>query len=54
MEFRCHRCNKIMSSKKYMIQPIVYLGDIGPRYNVCENCYQGFMNWMASGDLEND
>lgn len=49
MELRCFRCGEIMSEKKHMIQTITYLGGIGPRHDICENCFIGFTNWLAEG-----
>lgn len=49
MELRCTRCGEPMSEKKHMIQHINYLGDIGMRLDICENCFVSFTNWLAEG-----
>ena len=49
MELRCARCGEIMSEKNHMIQHINYLGNIGPRRDICESCFISFTNWLAEG-----
>lgn len=49
MDIRCFRCGEIMSEKKHIIQHINYLGNIGPRRDICENCFISFTNWLAEG-----
>ena len=49
MEIKCFRCGEIMSEKNHMIQHISYLGNIGPRRDICENCFISFTNWLAEG-----
>lgn len=46
-ELRCFRCGEIMSEKKHMIQTITYLGGIGSRHDICEACFNSFVNWLA-------
>lgn len=49
MELRCYRCGKSMNEKNHMIQTITYLGGIGPRRDICENCFISFTNWLTEG-----
>lgn len=38
-----------MNEKEHMIQHINYLGNIGPRRDICETCFNSFVNWLAYG-----
>jgi len=49
MEIRCARCGKKLGEKHYMIQTFVYLGSQSPRRDICKNCYDAFINFMALG-----
>ncbi len=46
IEIRCARCGKKLSERKYMVQIIEYLGSWNPRDDICEDCYQAFINFM--------
>lgn len=50
MEIRCFRCGEPMDEKNHMIQTITYLGGMGPRHDICKNCFISFTSWLASGN----
>ena len=47
----CYRCGKRIPEKHHMIQNIVYLGDPGPRHDICEDCYVSFLNWLCNRNM---
>ncbi len=50
-ELKCYRCGKVMKEKHVMLQSIVYLGDVGPRHDICDECYKSFLTWLSAGPI---
>ena len=46
MDVKCIRSGKKIPERHYLIQTIVYLGKSSKRRDLCENCYQDFIDWI--------
>ena len=47
----CGRCGKPLEKKHIMLQVVEYLGDVGKRVPICEDCHLSYVAWMINGRI---